>query len=164
MLTDIIIPHGGHVAVYYSTLYGIIGNSPIHGAAILPAEAWCHLSVPAWTIDLELRAAGIAAGSLTPPSCTPQNHSVPLITRCLNLPQVTSQCNVARDWVRYAPFCFWCASRGRKLRKNRWTRLHRQWITFQCPLPPVITAKNRWRSKRSHFTSGEYLRHNVGRK
>ena len=73
---------------------------------------WRHLPVPAWTIDLELRAAGNSAGSLTPPSCTPQNHSVSLITRCLNLPHVTSQCNVARDWVRYAPFC--CDSRGRK--------------------------------------------------
>ena len=73
---------------------------------------WRHLPVPAWTIDLELRAAGNPAGSLTPPSCTPQNHSVPPITRCLNLPHVTSQCNVARDWVRYAPFCFCCDSRG----------------------------------------------------
>ena len=199
-----------------------------HGAAILPAEAWRHLSVPAWTIDLELRAAGNPAGSLTPPSCshwplwtgdvdlashgwlrpakrrhyvagfivtsfswwtfiywknnntclmgdailriprdarvrvyrtrdtydgvvpvtskrqpyylsiyielsgyTPQNHSVPLITRCLNLPHVTSQCNVARDWMRYAPFCFCCASRERK-----WGPQHHRFITGP-PTPPT---------------------------
>ena len=94
-------------------------------------EAWRHLSVPAWTIDLELRAAGNSAGSLTPPSCTPQNHSVPLITRCLNPPHVTSQCNVARDWVRYAPFCFCCASRGRK-----WGPQHHRFITGP-PTPPT---------------------------
>ena len=92
---------------------------------------WRHLPVPAWTIDLELRAAGNPAGSLTPPSCTPQNHSVPLITRCLNLPHVTSQCNVARDWVRYAPFCFYCDSRGRK-----WGPQHHRFITGP-PTPPT---------------------------
>ena len=92
---------------------------------------WRHLPVPAWTIDLELRAAGNSAGSLTPPSCTPQNHSVPLITRCLNLPHVTSQCNVARDWVRYAPFCFCCDSRGRK-----WGLQHHRFITGP-PTPPT---------------------------
>ena len=87
--------------------------------------------MPEWTIDLELRAAGNPAGSLTPPSCTPQNHSAPLITRCLNLPQVTSQCNVARDWVRYAPFCFCCACRGRK-----WGPQHHRFITGP-PTPPT---------------------------
>ena len=92
---------------------------------------WHHLPVPAWTIDLELRAAGNSAGSLTPPSCTPQNHAVPLITRCLNLPHVTSQCNVARDWVRYAPFCFCCDSRGRK-----WGSQHHRFITGP-PTPPT---------------------------
>ena len=92
---------------------------------------WRHLPVPAWTIDLELRAAGNSAGSLTPPSCTTQNHSVPLITRCLNLPHVTSQCNVARDWVRYAPFCFCCDSRGRK-----WGPQHHRFITGP-PTPPT---------------------------
>ena len=92
---------------------------------------WRHLPVPAWTIDLELRAAGNPAGSLTPPSCTPQNHSIPLITRCLNLPHVTSQCNVARDWVRYAPFCFCCDSRGRK-----WSPQHHRFITGP-PTPPT---------------------------
>ena len=93
--------------------------------------SWRHLSVPAWTIDLEFRAAGNSAGSLTPPSCTPQNHSVPHIARCSNLPHVTSQCNVARDWVRYAPFCFWCASRGRK-----WGPQHHRFITGP-PTPPT---------------------------
>ena len=93
---------------------------------------WHHLPVPAWTIDLELRAAGNSAGSLTPPSCTPQNHSVSLITRCLNLPHVTSQCNVARDWVRYAPFCFCCDSRGRK-----WGPQHHRFITG----PPTPQTK-----------------------
>ena len=92
---------------------------------------WRHLPVPAWTIDLELRATGNSAGSLTPPSCTPQNHSVPLITRCLNLPHVTSQYNVARDWVRYAPFCFCCDSRGRK-----WGPQHHRFITGP-PTPPT---------------------------
>ena len=92
---------------------------------------WRHLPVPAWTIDLELRAAGNSAGTLTPPSCTPQNHSVPLITQCLNLPHVTSQCNVARDWVRYAPFCFCCDSRGRK-----WGPQHHRFITGP-PTPPT---------------------------
>ena len=92
---------------------------------------WRHLPVPAWTIDLELRAAGNSAGSLTPPSCTPQNNSVSLITRCLNLPHVTSQCNVARDWVRYAPFCFCCDSRGRK-----WGPQHHRFITGP-PTPPT---------------------------
>ena len=58
-------------------------------------EAWRHLSVPAWTIYLVFHAAA----NLTPPSSTPQNHSVPHIARCSNLPHVTSQCNVARDWV-----------------------------------------------------------------
>ena len=64
-------------------------------------------------------------------SCTPQNHSVPLISRCLNLPHVTSQCNVARDWVRYAPFCFCCACRGRK-----WGPQHHRFITGP-PTPPT---------------------------
>ena len=93
--------------------------------------SWRHLPVPAWTIDLELRAAGNTAGSLTPPSCTPHNHSVPLITRCLNLPHVTSQCNVARYWVRYSPFCFCCDSRGRK-----WGPQHHRFITGP-PTPPT---------------------------
>ena len=95
------------------------------------AEVWRHLSVPHRTIYLEFRAAGISAGSLTPPSCTPQSHSVPHITRCSNLPHVTSQCNVARDWVRYAPFCFCCASRGRK-----WGPQHHRLITGP-PSPPT---------------------------
>ena len=112
-------------------IYSRPSSHNLHGAAILPAEAWRHLSVPAWTIDLELRAAGNSAGSLTPPSCTTQNHSVPLITRCLNLPHVTSQCNVARDWVRYAPFCFCCASCGRK-----WGPQHHRFITGP-PTPPT---------------------------
>ena len=36
--------------------------------------------------------------------CTPQNHSVPHITRCSNLPHVTSQCNVARDSASYSRY------------------------------------------------------------
>ena len=90
-------------------------------------EAWRHLSVPAWTIYLVFHAAA----NLTPPSSTPQNHSVPRITRCSNLPHVTSQCNVARDWVRYAPFCFCCDSRGRK-----WGPQHHRFITGP-PTPPT---------------------------
>ena len=120
----------------YRTLYPLI-TAILYTAGRVPTINmgrpffWRHLPVPAWTIDLELRAAGNAAGSLTPPSCTPQNHSVPLITRCLNLPHVTSQCNVARDWVRYAPFCFCCDSRGRK-----WGPQHHRFITGP-PTPPT---------------------------
>ena len=50
---------------------------------------------------------------------------------CSNLPHVTSQCNVARDWVRYAPFCFCCDSRGRK-----WGPQHHRFITGP-PTPPT---------------------------
>ena len=125
------------LAQLYHDTYDSTSTAILYTASRLPTINmgrpffWRHLPVPAWTIDLELRAAGNSVGSLTPPSCTPQNHSVSLITRCLNLPHVTSQCNVARDWVRYAPFCFCCDSRGRK-----WGPQHHRFITGP-PTPPT---------------------------
>ena len=85
---------------------------------------------------------------------------VSLITRCLNLPHVTSQCNVARDCVRYAPFCFCCDSRGRK-----WGPQHHRFITGP-PNPPtkrqnggLLSYIARWYISSAHSHTDTHTSH-----
>ena len=76
---------------------------------------------------------------------------------------MTSQCNVARDWVRYAPFCFCCDSRGRT-----WGPQHHRFITGP-PTPPtkrqnggLLSCIARWYiSSECTFVKNVRLRHNA---